>query len=74
MVSPYLIGEGVAHDERRVSHGAAQVDQAALGQDNDVTAVFQKVAVNLSRGGLQLWRLSQPFGGKAAILALLPGP
>lgn len=73
MVSRYLIGEGIAHDERRVSHGAAQVDEAALGQDDDVTAVFQKVAVNLSRGGLQLWHLSQLFGRKSAILALLPG-
>lgn len=58
----YLIGEGVAHDERRVPHGAAQVDQSALGQDNDVTTVFQKVAVNLSRGRLQLRRRSQPLG------------
>lgn len=50
---PYLIGEGVAHDERRVSHGTAEVDQAALGQENDVSAVFQQITVNLSRGGSQ---------------------
>lgn len=43
-----------------MSHGAAEVDQAALGQDNDVAAVFQQVAVNLSRGGSQLWRSTQP--------------
>lgn len=47
---PYLIGEGVAHDERRMSHGTAQVDQTALGQDDDVPSVLQQVAVHLSRG------------------------
>lgn len=44
-----------------MSHGAAEVDQAALGQDNDVAAVFQQIAVNLSRGGSQLCRSNQPF-------------
>merc|ERR1719454_505767 len=29
-----LVGEGVAHDERRVAGGAAQVHQAALGKDD----------------------------------------
>lgn len=45
--SRHLIGEGVAHDEGRVSHRAAQVDQPALGQDDDVVAVFQQEAVDL---------------------------
>lgn len=45
----HLIGEGVAHDEGRMAHGAAQVDQSALGQDDDVTAVFQKEAIDLRR-------------------------
>lgn len=62
VVGPYLVGEGVAHDEGRVSHGAAQVDQAALGQDDDVAAVFQEVAVDLGRGGLALRRRSGPDG------------
>lgn len=43
----YLIGEGVAHDEGRVSHGTAQVDQSALGQDNDVVPVLQTIAIDL---------------------------
>lgn len=47
--SRHLIGEGVAHDEGRVSHGAAQVDQSALGQNDDVTTVFQEVAIDLRR-------------------------
>lgn len=45
----HLIGEGVAHDEGRMAHGAAQVDQTALGQDDDVTAVFQEEAIDLRR-------------------------
>lgn len=43
----YLVGEGVAHDKGRMSHGTAQVDQPAFGQDDDVVAVFQQEAVNL---------------------------
>lgn len=43
----YLVGEGVAHDEGRMSHGAAQVDQPAFSQDDDVVAVFQQEAVDL---------------------------
>lgn len=45
----YLVGEGVAHDEGRMSHGAAQVDQPAFSQDDDVVAVFQQEAVDLRR-------------------------
>lgn len=70
--SPYLIGEGVAHDKRRVSHGAAEVDQSALGQNDDVTAVLQEIAVNLDRGELQLRCLSQPLGRKSTISPGLP--
>lgn len=47
--SQYLIGEGVAHDEGWMPHGTAQVDQSALGQNDDVTTVFQKIAINLRR-------------------------
>lgn len=43
----HLVGEGVAHDEGRVSHGTPQVDQPAFGQDDDVVAVFQQEAVDL---------------------------
>lgn len=47
--SQYLIGKGVAHDEGWVSHGTAQVDQSALGQDDDVMAVLQTIAIHLRR-------------------------
>lgn len=43
----HLVGEGVAHDEAGVAHGTAQVDQAALGQQDDVAAVAQGVAIHL---------------------------
>ncbi|KAI1233580.1 hypothetical protein IHE44_0004764, partial [Lamprotornis superbus] len=42
-----LVGEGVAHDEAGVAHGTAQVHQAALGQQDDVAAVAQGVAIHL---------------------------
>ena len=47
--SQHLIGEGVAHDEGWMSHGAAQVDQPALSQDDDVITVLQEEAINLRR-------------------------
>src|SRR6185437_4629200 len=34
-----LVGEGVAHDERGVAGGAAQVHETAFGQDDDVLAI-----------------------------------
>lgn len=30
-----------------MSHGTAQVDQSALGQDDDVTAALQTIAIDL---------------------------
>ncbi len=42
-----LVGEGAGHDEGRVAHGAAQVDEPALGQEDDVLAVLQGVPVHL---------------------------
>lgn len=32
-----------------MAHGTAQVDQSALGQDDDVAVVFQQVAIHLRR-------------------------
>lgn len=64
VASLYLVGEGVAHDEGRVSHGAAQVDQASLGQDDDVPSVLQQVAVHLGRGGSQRWVTPPPPSGR----------
>ncbi len=42
-----LVAERVAHDERGVAHGAAEVDQATLGEEDDVAAVGHEVAVDL---------------------------
>ena len=51
------VGERVGHDERRVAGGAAEVEQAALGEDDDAVAVGEDVLVALrldvhARGGL----------------------
>ncbi len=46
-LSQHLVGERVAHDEARVSVSAAQVDQAALGEHDQVATVGQLVAVHL---------------------------
>lgn len=46
----HLVGEGVAHHKARVAHGTAQVDQTALGQQDDTAPVLQQVAVHLQAG------------------------
>ena len=38
-----LVGEGVGHDEGGVTHGAAQVHQPPLRQQDDVAPVSQRV-------------------------------
>ena len=38
----HLVGEGVVHHEAGVAHGAAPVDQLALGQPNDQCPLFNK--------------------------------
>ncbi len=38
-----LVGEGVGHNEGGVTHGAAQVHQPPLSQEDDVAAVSQRV-------------------------------
>ena len=38
-LSQDLVGERVAHDERRMSVGTSQVDKSAFSQDDDVSAV-----------------------------------
>ena len=45
-LSKDLVGEGAGHDEGGVTGGTAQVDQTALGEQDDVLAV-QEVAVHL---------------------------
>lgn len=42
-----LVGERTGHDERGVASGTAKVDETALGEEDDVTAVGHEVAVNL---------------------------
>jgi hypothetical protein len=42
-----LVGEGARHDERRVAGGTAEVDETALGEEDDVAAVLEEEAVNL---------------------------
>lgn len=46
-LSENLVGERARHDEGRVASSAAKVDQTALSQKDDVTAVVHQVAVNL---------------------------
>merc|ERR550517_659994 len=58
----HLVGEGGGHDEAGVAHGAAQVDQAALSQQNQVLAVLESVPVHLGLDvGLLLAVLLQPL-------------
>lgn len=42
-----LVGEGAGHDERRVASGASKVDETALSEEDDVTAVLHQEAVDL---------------------------
>ena len=42
-----LVGEGGRHDEAGVAHGTAKVDEATLGQQDDVLTVLQGEPVNL---------------------------
>ena len=58
-----LAGEGVGHHEGRVASGAAKVEQAALGEDDDSVAVGEDVAVAL---GLDLDALDAFEGGEAS--------
>ena len=46
-LSEDLIGERVAHDEARVAHSTAQVNETTLSQHNDMPAILHRVAVDL---------------------------
>ncbi len=50
-LSQDLVGEGVAHDEARVAHGTAEVDQPPLGQQEDAATIGKLVHVHLVKGG-----------------------
>ena len=45
-----LVGEGAAHDKRRMAHGAAKVNETTFGQQDDVVAIGQAIAINLRKG------------------------
>lgn len=42
-----LVAERVGHDERRVSRSAAEVDETTRGEDDQVAAVLEQVAIDL---------------------------
>ena len=42
-----LVGEGGGHDEGGVARGAAEVEEAALGEHDDAVAVGEDEAVHL---------------------------
>lgn len=46
-LSEHLVGEAARHDERAVASGAAQIDETALSQKDDVAAVLHEETVNL---------------------------
>ena len=46
-LSQNLVGEGTTHDKRRMSHGAAKVNQPSFSQQNDVITISHTVAVDL---------------------------
>merc|ERR1711970_1699001 len=57
-----LVGEGVGHNEGRVTHSTAKVDQSSLGQKEKVFAVLEGISVHLGLDvGLQLAILFQPL-------------
>merc|ERR1712198_260433 len=62
-----LIGEGVAHDERGMTHSASEIDQTALGEENDVFAVFESVAIDLGPDVALDGVLVQPGGVDLAV-------
>jgi hypothetical protein len=43
----HLVGEGARHDERGMTHGTTQVDQATLSQEDDILAILQGESIHL---------------------------
>ena len=62
-----LIGEGVAHDERGMTHGASEVNKTALGEEDDVFAVLEGVAIDLGLDVALDGVLVQPGGVDLAV-------
>merc|ERR1719209_788752 len=62
-----LVGKRVAHDEGGMTHSAAEIDETALGEQNDVFAVFEGVAIDLGLDVVLLGVLVQPGGVDLAI-------
>lgn len=73
-LSEHLIGERVAHNKARMSHGTAKVDKTTLSQQDDVIATLQRVAVHLHghkkilNAQLKCCRLWVTQGAKMAIM------
>jgi len=53
-LSEGLVGERRRHDKRRVASGAAQVEQAALGEEDDAVSIGEQEAVHLGLDVLAL--------------------
>ena len=46
-LSQSLVGERAGHDERWMSSGASQVQESALGEDDNTVAIWELESVNL---------------------------
>jgi len=66
-LSENLVGKRVAHDERGVSHGASEVDETTLSQEDHVTAVRKSIAVHLRFHRVTRRILGKPGGVDFAI-------
>merc|ERR1719193_1916881 len=62
-----LVGERVAHDEGGMTHSAAEIDETAFGEQDDVFAVFEGVAIDLGLDVVLLGVLVQPGGVYLAV-------
>ena len=55
-LSQDLVGEGVTHDKRRMSHGTAKVYKTSLSKEDDMATIGKLKAVNLR---LHFYTISQ---------------
>jgi len=58
-----LVGEGVAHDKGRVTHGTSQVDKTAFSKEDHTTTALEGVTVNLGLDSVALDRVLLKPGG-----------
>lgn len=62
-----LVGKGVGHDERGMSHGASEIDETSLGEEDDVLSVLEGVAIDLGLDVVLDGVLVEPSGVNFAI-------